>query len=226
MLGRASARSRVLNAISRTKHTMKIYQAVTSPFAVRVRIAAYAKGLSLEFAAPPDGMGSEAYRKISPLGKVPTLVTDDGTVIAESAVINEYLEDQFPDAPLLPATAVQRARARMVTEMTDAYIFARYLPLFAFAKTHGKESPLVADGMRGVNEGLAAVDRVIDDEAFAIGNDLSLADCALAPALFYITEYAEDYLNAPRALNHCAKLQAYWQRIQVNPHVARALAER
>ena len=73
---------------------------------------------------------------------------------------------------------------RMVTEMTDAYIFARYLPLFALAKTRGKESPLVEDGMRGVNEGLAAVDRVIDDEAFAIGDDLSLADCALAPALF------------------------------------------
>ncbi|MFP6780239.1 MAG: glutathione S-transferase family protein [Gammaproteobacteria bacterium] len=129
---------------------MKIYQAVTSPFAVRVHIAAYAKGLSLEFVAPPDGMGSEAYRKISPLGKVPTLVTDDGTVIVESAVINEYLEEQFPEAPLLPATAVQRARARMVTEMTDAYIFARYLPLFALAKTRGKESPLVEDGMEGL----------------------------------------------------------------------------
>ena len=71
--------------------------------AVRVRIALYAKGVAPEFTAPPDGAGSEAYRKITPLGKVPSLVCDDGVVIAESAVINEYLDEQFPDPALLPA---------------------------------------------------------------------------------------------------------------------------
>ena len=103
---------------------MKIYQAVTSPFAVRVRIALYAKGVTPEFAAPPDGMGSEAYCKITPLGKVPSLVCDDGAVIAESA-INEYLDEQFPDPALLPAAPKERARVRMVVQMTDAYVVGR-----------------------------------------------------------------------------------------------------
>ena len=85
---------------------MKIYQLVTSPFAVRVRIALNAKGVTTEFMAPPGGIGSEAFRKITPMGKVPTLVCDDGTVIAESAVINEYLDEQFPD---LPCLSVSRA---------------------------------------------------------------------------------------------------------------------
>ena len=205
---------------------MKIYQAVTSPFAVRVRIAVYAKGVTPEFAAPPDGMGSAAFRKITPLGKVPSLVCDDGAVIAESAVINEYLDEQFPDPALLPAVPQERARVRMVVQMTDAYVFARYLPLFTTAKAEGKESPAVGHGIEGVKEGLAAVERVVDDATYAVGDGLSLADCALAPALFYVTEYTAEYFGASDALEHCPTLKSYWTRIQTNPHVARALADR
>lgn len=205
---------------------MKIYQAVASPFAVRVRIALYAKGVTAEFAAPPDGLGSEAFRKITPLGKVPSLVCDDGAVIAESAVINEYLDEQFPDPALLPAAPKERARVRMVVQMTDAYVFARYLPLFAAARVEGKEASGVADGIGGVKEGLAAVERLVDDGTYAVGDALSLADCALAPALLYITEYAAEYFGAGDVLGHCPKLRRYWTRIQANPHVARALADR
>lgn len=205
---------------------MKIYQAVTSPFAVRVRIAVYAKGVTPEFAAPPDGMGSVAFRKITPLGKVPSLVCDDGAVIAESAVINEYLDEQFPDPALLPAAPQERARTRMVVQMTDAYVFARYLPLFTTARAEGKDSPAVATGIEGVTEGLGAVERVVDDGAYAVGKGLSLADCALAPALFYITEYAAEYFGAGDMLATCPKLRSYWTGIQTDPHVARALADR
>lgn len=205
---------------------MKLYQAVRSPFAVRVRIALYAKGITMQFIAPPGGLGSFEFRKITPLGKVPSLVCDDGTVIAESAVINEYLEERFPDPPLLPAAAAERARARMVTQMTDAYLFARYLPLFAIAKADGRLSPAVASGMQGMKEGLVALERVVDDETYAVGDALSLADCALAPALFYVTEYSEAYFGVSDPLDHCPKLKNYWPRIGANPHVARALAER
>ena len=97
---------------------MKLYQAVTSPFAVRVRIALYAKGVDMEFVVPPGGLGSDEFRKITPLGKVPTLVCDDGSILAESAVINEYLEERVPEPSLFPAGAEERARARMVVQMT------------------------------------------------------------------------------------------------------------
>ena len=55
---------------------MRLYRLAASPFAVRVRIGLYAKGITLEFAAPPGGLGSDAFRKITPLGKVPSLVCD------------------------------------------------------------------------------------------------------------------------------------------------------
>ena len=114
----------------------------------------------------------------------------------------------------------------MVIQMTDAYVFARFLPLFSTAKAEGKMSPAVADGMEGVKKGLAALEWVVDDETYVVGDDLSLADCALPPALFYITEYAAEYFGASDALDHCPKLKSYWARIHANPHVARALADR
>jgi glutathione S-transferase len=147
-------------------------------------------------------------------------------VIAESAVINEYLEERFPDPSLLPSEAQERARARMVTQLTDTYVFARYLPLFTLVKTESKSSSAIVDGMKGVKEGLAALERIVDDDTYAVGDTLSLADCALVPALFYVTEYATEYFDVGDALDHCPKLQRYWLRIGANPHVARALADR
>lgn len=176
---------------------------------MRVRIALYAKRTTLEFASPRGGLGSDAFRNITPLGKVPSLVCDDCAVIAESAVINEYLEEQFPDPALLPTALRQRARARMVIQMTDAYVFARYLPLFATVKAEGKSSSTVADGIEGVNVGLATLERVVDDDTYAVGDTLSLADCALVPALFYLTEYSAEYLGAGDVLDHCPKLKRY-----------------
>ena len=61
-----------------------------------------------------------AFRKLSPDGMVPILVHDD-RVVRESTVINEYLEDVFPDAPLRPADPWERAGMRVLTKYVDEY---------------------------------------------------------------------------------------------------------
>jgi len=58
------------------------------------------------------------YLALNPNGLVPTLV-HDGTAIVESSVINEYLEDVFPEVPLRPADPVERARCRLWTKLAD-----------------------------------------------------------------------------------------------------------
>ena len=85
---------------------MKLYQADLSPFASRVRIQLYAKQLDVPFADPPGGLSSDEYKKINPTGRVPALEVD-GTVIPESTVIFEYLEDRFPEPSLQPAEALE-----------------------------------------------------------------------------------------------------------------------
>jgi len=207
---------------------MKLYQAPTSPFAVRVRIAAYAKGVDLPVEAPPGGFASEAFRAITPMGKVPSLELDDGHILAESAVINEYLDDVCDGPDLLPEDAAERARARMITTMTDSYVLARFLPLFAIATAEGKESPAVVAGLTEVGRGLAALERTIDGGGgdYAVGGAFSLADCGVAPALYYITAYGDEYFAAGDMLADYPKLTALWASLRDNPHVKRALADR
>ncbi|MEA3105678.1 MAG: glutathione S-transferase [Gammaproteobacteria bacterium] len=63
---------------------------------------------------------SEDFVKLNPNGQVPVLV-HDGVVITESTVINEYLEDAFPDVPLRPKSLTERARMRVWSKFVDEY---------------------------------------------------------------------------------------------------------
>lgn len=99
---------------------MKLYSVPLSPFAARVRLAIYRKGLDIEIVPPPaEGLKSAAYLAINPLGQIPALALDLGTVLGESAVILEYLEDAFPTPSLRPDSIEDLARARLFLRIPD-----------------------------------------------------------------------------------------------------------
>ena len=79
-----------------------------------MRLVLYAKGLGLEIIEPPGFHATTElkgdYFTINPIGRVPALVTDDGRALPELEVICEYLEDAFPDPPMLPPDAWGRAQ--------------------------------------------------------------------------------------------------------------------
>jgi glutathione S-transferase len=99
---------------------MILYDLDHSPFAARVRIAIRAKNLDVALQAPPAD-----YRRINPLGLVPSLVTEDGTTLIESEAIVEYLEDRFPTPALRPDGAKDRAFARIVARLCDLRLCSR-----------------------------------------------------------------------------------------------------
>ena len=89
---------------------MKLYNMNLSNFASKCRLAIYEKGAPVDIVPIPGGdMKSPEYLKIYPLGKTPALEIN-GQIIGESEVINEYLEDKFPDKPLLPKDPEGRSR--------------------------------------------------------------------------------------------------------------------
>ena len=94
---------------------MKLYGAIASPFVARVVMLARLKGIDLPLErALGGGLRSEEYRAFNPISKMPSLEVD-GRCIAESEVICEYLEEVYPDPPLLPADPILRAHSRMVS---------------------------------------------------------------------------------------------------------------
>lgn len=98
-----------------------LYEHPLSPFAQKVKIALYEKGIPFA-AVTPDifGGGTPEFVRSSPRHEVPSLI-DGETTVFDSTIILEYLEDKWPQPSLLPATPAERARVRMLEEIEDTY---------------------------------------------------------------------------------------------------------
>ena len=106
---------------------MKLYHSTFSPNSRRVRIFFAEKGLTVPLVAidlGKDEQHSEAYRAINPRRVVPTLVLEDGTAIGEVPAIMRYLDEAFPERPLLGATPKERALTVMWERRAELEGFA------------------------------------------------------------------------------------------------------
>jgi glutathione S-transferase len=100
---------------------LKLYDFPMSPRARKVRIVLAEKGLPYEKGTVDITKGEQKkpeFLAVNPNGKVPAL-QDDGTNLYESSIIMEYLNDKYPNPPLLPADPGQRARARVLLHYGD-----------------------------------------------------------------------------------------------------------
>jgi glutathione S-transferase len=210
---------------------MKLYQTYASPFPTRVRLLIYAKGLDVEMIEPPGFHASAEskgdYLAINPIGRVPTLVLDDGRALPESEVICEYLEDAFPEPSLRPADAFQRARMRLLSRICDFYVVMAMVPLFNLAGRSRRhwEPAVVEAASRRLAEALAYLEPYIGEDGYAVGGALSQADGAIAPQLVLAAEWIPALFGTPDPLPALPRLSAYWRAVQTDPIVARLVAE-
>jgi glutathione S-transferase len=93
-----------------------LHGASGSPFVRKVQVALALKGLPFEQIQQIPFTKDPEYRKLNPLGKIPTLQDGDLT-ICDSTVICEYLEETYPQAPLYPSNSADRAKARWFEEL-------------------------------------------------------------------------------------------------------------
>jgi glutathione S-transferase len=146
-----------------------LYDADRCPYCARVRIVLAEKGLEYETVVIDlDDRPAWIYEK-NPLGRVPVL-EEDTFVLAESAVINEYLEDRFPEPALWPADPAERALGRMVVFRFDE--LSR--PYYALRR-HEEGAAERFDAA------LAELDGLLELQAFLTGRDFGLADVAYVP---------------------------------------------
>jgi glutathione S-transferase len=107
--------------------TLKLYHAINSPNSRRVRIFLTEKGLEPKLISVDLGGGeqnSEAYRAINPRRVVPALVLEDGTAIGEVPAIMRYLDEAFPETPLLGATPKEKGLVAMWERFAELEGFA------------------------------------------------------------------------------------------------------
>jgi glutathione S-transferase len=100
--------------------TRKLYLSPRSPFSRKVRILLVEKGLAFEPVHVDLTARTPEFVKVSPFGKIPVLVDEDGTTVFDSTVIGEYLEDRYPDPPMMGRSWSERLTHRALDELGDA----------------------------------------------------------------------------------------------------------
>jgi glutathione S-transferase len=188
---------------------VQLYSLPLSPYAARVRGAIYAKGLAIEIVLPPsDWRTSPEYREINPLVRIPVLLLDDGTVIAESAVIVEYLEDAYPKPSLRPDTAESLARVRLITQVADLYVMQPMMPLFHMFDAQTRDEAAVAAQLGKLEEGLKHLDAMLLAGEYAFPGQLTTADAWLTPVRFSL-DGLMGFARLPKLLDHHKALASY-----------------
>jgi glutathione S-transferase len=210
--------------------TMKLYSWDLSPYSARVRMQIYAKGLTDIAIERPPTYGTPKFYQDHPIGRVP-LLEIDGEAIPESNVIAEYLEEIHPEPSLLGATPRENAHIRTLARIGDIYLMNNTFMLGVQTRVLAAKTPVIT-GNEGIiallggqlASNVKALDRMIGRDGFACLGRLTLADCALVPALFFLESVLPGTgLADPIAAN--ANVAAYRAAIQGEECAARILAE-
>lgn len=202
---------------------MKMYNAQLSPFAARCRLAIYAKELDVEFLDMPNPELEEEFSRIAPMHKVPLLV-DGATIVPESETICEYLEDRGLGTSLRSGDAAAVARMRLLARIGDLYVMEPMGMLFGQINPVGRDQTVVTREMALLVTALRWLDHYIAGPDYAVGDSLTIADCALVPILFFFDQIGPMFGEAD-PLRSFPKAHAYYKGVQKHPAAAKVVAE-
>ena len=181
-----------------------LVNALRCPYCVRARLVLAEKAVEHRVEEVDLQAKPESLRRLNPRNRVPVLVHDD-VVVPESAVVNEYLEEVFPEPRLLPADPAGRARVRRLIvafeDFSDAYYDLRQSP----------------DARPAMAEQLGRLEDILEGREFLAG-DYSLADPAYWPWLGRL----EGWLGVD--LSGFPRVAAWKARLDARPAYAAELA--
>ena len=195
---------------------IKLYDFKSSPNCQRVKVVLAEKNLPYEI-VPVDltkkEQKSPEYLKVNPYGKVPVL-TDDNTVLYESLIINEYLEEKYPAQPLLPKEPAKKAKARILTDYGMAHFDSPYQKLrMELTKEAKEQSQPIIDGAKAeLKKLLQRFEDELGDQQYLLG-DFSLVDANLIPRFTRLEGFG--ILPDPSL----PRLGKYMERMKARPSV-------
>jgi glutathione S-transferase len=163
-----------------TEPMLQLYSFQLCPFAHRVRLALAEKGVAAEPIEIDLKNKPASFARISPYGRVPLLLHGE-VKLWESTVINEYLDEVFPDPPLMPASLPDRALARIWVKFADERLYSA-THSFIFTRQEEARRKLVAEMLDSVwfieNEVMA---KRPGGGPYLFGDRFTLTDIALYP---------------------------------------------
>lgn len=196
---------------------MQLYTYYRSTASYRVRIALALKGLEFQaipvnLLAPKGGANRQPeYLEINPQGRVPALRTDEGDLLIQSLAIIEYLEERYPQVPLLSKDLVSRAQERAVAAIIgcDIHPLHNSSTQNLLREWGHEEDQLLVWIDHWISQGLAALEQLIGDHGFCFGDEPGLADVFLIPQLYAAERFKVSLDAYPRILRVAALAAAH-----------------
>ena len=199
-----------------------LHYAIPSTYSQKAILAFYEKGVDFTPAQVNlfDPAGHAAYKKLYPLGKIP-LLTGDDLFIPESTIIIEYLENEYPTsgAKLIPDDKTAARRVRFKDRVFDLYVNEMVSSIFFDSlKPAEKQNPeAVAKAHETLDISFNFMEDSLKNNVFTCGSEISMADCALFPPLFYAQRL--------HPFKDRKSISAYFDRMMQRKSVQRLMVE-
>ena len=175
-----------------TERPIKLYEFRSSPNCQRVKIVLEEKKLPYE-TIPVDLRKKEQknpeFLKLNPRGKVPVII-DGETVLYESRIIIDYLEDQYPEPPLMPKAPARRAKIRLLIDyaLTDLVAPQQKIREQMVKDEKERDLAVIESVKREILDMLRRFEHELGDQPYLAG-DFSLLDAAVVPRFLRLEEW-------------------------------------
>jgi glutathione S-transferase len=185
---------------------MKLLGSVASPYTRKVRIVLAEKKIDCDFEVADVNPPENPVNALNPLGKVPTLVLDDGTALFDSRVIAEFLDSVSPISRLIPDDNRERVAVRRWEALADGSLDAGLLIRYESLRPKKEQSAAWTDKQTGkLKRGLAMIAAELGDKPWCHGERYTLADIAVGCCLGWVefrkprgVEWRGEYANLAR----------------------------
>jgi glutathione S-transferase len=182
------------------------------------------KGIAFEEELVWVGNSHPKLMNRSPMGKVPFLETPHGC-LSESMVIAEYIEQAYPQHPLLPSDPMQAARVRELIVYLELHIELVARELYPQAFFGGQVSEGTKERVRkNLSKGVAGFAKLAKFSPYVAGDQMTLADCAAAFHLPIAVNASKLVLGEDLLAD--LPVKAYGQKMAESPHMQKVLADR
>ena len=166
---------------------MKLVIASPSPYARKARVALNEKGIAHDIVMDIPWAPETVAPANNPLGKIPILLLDDGSVIHDSSVIVQYLEIVYPEPALLPADPMRRLEHRKIEVLADGICDAVVLiALEGNREPERRSTDWVTRQTAKIEAGLARLSERLGEQTWFLDDAMGIADIAAACALGYL----------------------------------------
>jgi glutathione S-transferase len=202
---------------------MDVYGGILSPYVARVVLTARHKGIKYKLKMPEGGLKSAAYLAMNPLGKMPT-IKDGGATLYESSVIVDYLDAKYKKKRVIPASAKDAAKARLLATVFAEYVQVPTMALLRQRNPATRDQKVIEEKLAEIGRALDVVEKLLSGKTWAAGAKFSVADIYAVPCWFFVMTLVPQF-GQPDVIGGRKKLGKYIAKITKDKMTSALLAE-